>query len=92
MTTPSDSHSSTPEDRLPKSGSETLDNKRVWKAIAGVGIKEAMADDAKEMVLICAGLGRTGTSSLKLAPPLASESEPNFRPRPHPPAQVAAGT
>jgi len=63
MTTPPESTA----DNLPKKGSETLDNKRVWKALAGVGIKDAMAEDAKEMVLICAGLGRTGTSSLKLA-------------------------
>ena len=48
-------------------GSETMDNKRAWKSIAGVGLKDAFAGEAKPMVLICAGLGRTGTSSLKLA-------------------------
>ena len=57
----------TTDDTPLAAGHETLDNKRVWRAIAKVGLKEALAGEAKPMVVVCAGLGRTGTSSLKLA-------------------------
>ena len=70
MTNSNESNSASKDELLQQMSEiqgEKLDNKRVWKSIAQIGLKEGLSPESKDTVLICAGLGRTGTSSLKLA-------------------------